>query len=70
MLWFVTTESRQNPDTAWGEEGCDFWLACALDPDALRQMFEDEYTRIVDIDDNIHEKVIIQYNGLVKLGTP
>ena len=63
MLWFVTTRDNEGG-------GSNFWVALADTPGELAEMFNDEYTEMIDFTDNVTEGLIEQYGGLAMLCTP
>lgn len=65
MLWFVTTRDKEYP-----EQGSQFWIALANTPAELVEMFEDDYTELIDFSDNVPEGLIQQYGGVALLSTP
>lgn len=69
MLWFVTTRSK---DLFEEEEyrRTDFWIVVANTPDEVLEMFDDEYTEVEKLTDQVTNEIIEQYGGLALLSTP
>lgn len=62
MLWFVTTRDKESG-------GSEFWIVLANTRDEVKAMFEDDYTEILDISDDVTAGLINEYGGLAKLCT-